>query len=138
VFTFFFSNKQKLIFFSIFNKKIDQTVKLGKGKAVYLESGKRFLLGQRHVTIGDPVSPDQFHSGTFFIRSRALREQDKVKAKAPPPKLFIPAAMPSTGFKTPWKHLGGLKQARLTAPLHSPTAPDAVVLFKPESCYGEK
>lgn len=47
------------------------------------------------------------------------------------PKIWMPAAVKKTSFKTPYKSTTTVNR-RLTQPLHNPNDPDAIVLWKPK------
>ena len=61
-----------------------QTVKLGRGKPIFIEKGKKFILNSRVVEVEDQVPVEEFETGDFFLKDPKKRQQEKEKAKEPP------------------------------------------------------
>eukprot|EP01119_Soliformovum_irregulare_P006693 TRINITY_DN1899_c0_g1_i2.p1 TRINITY_DN1899_c0_g1~~TRINITY_DN1899_c0_g1_i2.p1 ORF type:complete len:857 (+),score=246.36 TRINITY_DN1899_c0_g1_i2:279-2573(+) len=86
-----------------------------------LVEGATLTIGQKEVEIANPIPAEEYLSGKIFLK-QAVAEQEAPKFNTFKPKKFK-------------SHATGSETKPIPTPRHSPTAPNALVLFDPKESH---
>eukprot|EP01125_Pyxidicula_operculata_P014877 TRINITY_DN500_c0_g1_i3.p1 TRINITY_DN500_c0_g1~~TRINITY_DN500_c0_g1_i3.p1 ORF type:complete len:943 (-),score=202.97 TRINITY_DN500_c0_g1_i3:122-2950(-) len=120
----------------------DQVVKIKK-KECYFFPGNVVKIGSKALKIKFIVPAEDFRSGKFFLKqAEEIKSEHKKKVLDEKKKIIRRPGLlqkgVKTGFVVPVKDGAKKRLEKMTQPLHSPTAPGAVILFKPATIFEQK
>ncbi|KYR01271.1 SNF2-related domain-containing protein [Tieghemostelium lacteum] len=107
-----------------------------KKKEVYFNEDFSMNIGNKWVKLIIQVNEEEYKNGSIFLKTDEIIAKKKKEKQEKKATYILAAARRPKGFIVPYKGLE--KQKKLTKPLHSPYAKDAIVLYQPIDTSNEK